>query len=334
MKNGNHFSSSENKINVFSAPPLVAKRYAPVALFVYNRPLHTEKVIKALLECEEAQNTDLIIFSDAPKMHADEEAVLQVRNYLATISGFHSIAIVNRKTNYGLALNIIDGVSKVVNDYGKIIVLEDDILVEKCFLSFMNKCLITYEENKEIFSIGACTYAPIKRNRLVPYCQPTCWGWGTWKDQWDLYEKYPDKAYCELADINFRKRLNSNNLLEIAGQIDSNYKGTANTWACFLNYTSIKHKKINVYPPHSIITNIGQDGSGSHKIVDASPKGAGIEMNELYFPDITELLMDHEAEVLIEDFLRLSTRQAQVANEIEKKTTRLARLKKILLGKV
>ena len=101
---------------------------APIVLFTYNRPWHTRQTIEALQKNHLASESVIFIFSDGPKTKEDEPKVEEVRKFLKTIQGFKQIEIIEREKNWGLAKNIIDGVTKVVNEYGKVIVLEDDII--------------------------------------------------------------------------------------------------------------------------------------------------------------------------------------------------------------
>ena len=74
---------------------------APIILFVYNRPWHTQKTIEALKKNEMADQSDLIIYSDAPK---NDQALLQVqevRDYIKTVNGFKSVMIIGREKKYG-----------------------------------------------------------------------------------------------------------------------------------------------------------------------------------------------------------------------------------------
>ena len=41
--------------------------------------------------------------------------------------------------------NIIDGVTKIINRHGKIIVIEEDIIVDKNFFEFLNQSLNFYK---------------------------------------------------------------------------------------------------------------------------------------------------------------------------------------------
>ena len=134
---------------------------APVLLFVYNRPFHTRKVIEALQVNEYSLQTNLIIYSDASNDPFNLE-VIQTRNYLKNVGGFKSISIIERQENWGLAKNIIDGVTSIVNRYGKVIILEDDLVVSPYFLKYMNEALDLYEKEEKVISIHGYVY-PVKR---------------------------------------------------------------------------------------------------------------------------------------------------------------------------
>ena len=45
-------------------------KLAPIVILTYNRPWHTQQTVEALLKNEYASESDLIIFSDAPKNEA------------------------------------------------------------------------------------------------------------------------------------------------------------------------------------------------------------------------------------------------------------------------
>ena len=269
--------------------------YAPVVAFCYNRPDKIKKILTTLAECAEARDTDLIVFSDGPRGLEDEEKVLKVRQELKKITGFKSITIEERKTNYGLAINLVDGIDRVLKQYTRAIICEDDILASPYFLKFMNKALDVYEPIKKIFTVAATLpfETTTDYNRVIFGEVASCWGWAIWRDRWPLYERNVGKAYEELRDMDLRKRFNMGNRLNMGAAIDGNYHQTINTWAVFLNYAPIKHNLLNVYPPKTIVTNIGQDGSGTHGVVDSVITAVNIDVDALEFPtqNITEDLM-------------------------------------------
>ena len=86
----------------------------------------------------------------------------ETRSYIRNITGFKSLRIIERDRNFGLANNIIDGVTSIVNEFGRIIVLEDDLLTSPYFLKFMNEALSLYEDEERVISVHGYIY-PIKK---------------------------------------------------------------------------------------------------------------------------------------------------------------------------
>ena len=119
---------------------------APIVIFVYNRPNHTRQTVEALRKNELANESELFIYADAPKNENAVVKVNEVREYIKSVDGFKKVTIIHREKNWGLANSIIDGVTKIVNEYGKIIVLEDDLITSPNFLSFTNQALDFYEK--------------------------------------------------------------------------------------------------------------------------------------------------------------------------------------------
>ena len=138
---------------------------SPIVLFVYNRPWHTQQTVEALQKNELAKESELFIYSDAAKSKEAEKSVNEVRKYIQTIIGFKKVIIIKREKNWGLADSIIDGVTKIVNEYGKIIVLEDDLVTSPYFLKFMNEALVFYKDKEKVWHISGWNY-PIETNKL------------------------------------------------------------------------------------------------------------------------------------------------------------------------
>ena len=131
------------------------KELAPIVLFTYNRPWHTQQVLTALQKNELSEQSKLFIFSDAGRDFKDEQLVEQTREILDNTTGFEKVTVIKRPVNFGLAANVINGVSSIVEEYGKVIVLEDDLVTAPSFLKFMNNALDMYEEVDEVAHIHA-----------------------------------------------------------------------------------------------------------------------------------------------------------------------------------
>lgn len=238
---------------------------APIALFVYNRPSHTHRTVEALKKNALAKDSNLIIFSDAPKSESQAEAVHAVRQYIDQIDGFKSVTIVERETNFGLARSIIDGVTNVVNEHGRIIVLEDDIVTSQYFLNFMNHALDYYDSEPRVWHISGWNF-PINPKGLPETFFSRamyCWGWATWADRWKHFQKDPDRLMAEwdAAKIN---RFNLDGKRDFWAQVKQNSLGVLNTWGVFWYATIFEHNALCINPAVSYVENIGLDKSGEN----------------------------------------------------------------------
>ena len=242
---------------------------APIALFVYNRPEHTRRTLKFLKENILADESRLFIFSDAAANEKDEEKVGEVRELIKTIDGFKKVDIIQRKRNYGLAESIIDGVSRLVKEYGKVIVFEDDLIASPYTLRYFNDALRRFEPEEKVMHIGAYMY-PLKAERNTTslpetffYRAATSWGWATWKRAWADFEPDIDKLISQFDS----KKINDFSIegnMNFWNQIKDFKSGKNNSWAIRW-YASIFLKNgLTLNPSQSLINNIGHDGSGIH----------------------------------------------------------------------
>lgn len=241
------------------------KNIAPITLFVYNRLWHVQNTVEALQRNQFASESDLYIFSDGPSAEVEIEKVLMVREYLNTISGFKSITIIEREENMGLARSIISGVTEIVNKYGRIIVLEDDLITSPFFLKFMNEALEFYEAKKEVISIHGYLY-PVKAQlpRTFFLRGADCWGWATWKRGWNLFEPDGKKLLYELKARKLKKQFDNNGAYPYTKMLEKQVKGKNNSWAIRWHASAFLKGKLTLYPGNSLIKNIGLDDSGTH----------------------------------------------------------------------
>ena len=158
---------------------------APVVLFVFARPEHTKRTLDALSKNLTADKTDLYVYADAARGAADQCRVSSVREVVGSAKGFRSVTLVQRETNYGLARNIIGGVTDVCSKHGRVIVLEDDIVTGKYFLRHMNDALDIYQDHDNVASISGYSF-PTSRDLPETFFSRLCtsWGWAGWRLSW------------------------------------------------------------------------------------------------------------------------------------------------------
>jgi hypothetical protein len=186
-------------------------KLAPVAIFVYNRLWNTKQTIEALQNNYLAKETDVFIFSDGAGSKKQECKVREMRQYLKTITGFKSITIIEREKNYYIEKNITDGVTEIINRYGKIIVLEDDGVSAKNFLNFMNDALDFYKNIEKIMHVASFTFIKMpdddRKTIIWRYSENTGGGWATWKNRWDKFKwfKSENEALSLLSSEQINK---------------------------------------------------------------------------------------------------------------------------------
>ena len=240
--------------------------YAPVGLFVYRRPEHTRQAVEALLRNPESANTDLIVFSDAAKSDPAKEDVNSVRRYVHSIRGFKSVKIIAREHNYGLAGSITDGVNSICAANGNVIVVEDDVIVSPRFLNFMNRGLAQFENNDKVMQISGYMFPvdtdPPDLALFLPII--SCWGWATWKRAWEKYDGRCSGLPLLKNDAALRKEFNLGGAYDYFGMLDDRVNGKIDSWGICWMLSVFIARGVVLYPPITLVTNIGADGSGTH----------------------------------------------------------------------
>jgi hypothetical protein len=279
------------------------QKFAPVALFVYNRPEHTRRTLKFLAANNLADESRLFIFSDGPKTSRDQQLVEEVRNIVKNSSGFKSVDLIFRPQNLGLAASVISGVTDLVNTYGSVIVFEDDLISSPYTLQYFNDALNRFQDNEKVMHIGAYMY-PLQPESLPQtffYRITTSWGWATWKRSWDQFE--PDIDVL-MAKFN-RQKINDFSIdgaMNFWKQMRDFKAGRNNSWAIRWYASVFLAGGTALHPAHSLINNIGHDGSGVHS---GSHDLYHVSVNPLpvtQFPEaVKEIPPVHEA---IRSFLR------------------------------
>jgi hypothetical protein len=242
----------------------LTKKLAPIVLFVYKRLKHTRQTLEALQKNDLASKSELIIYSDSAKNQNDLEKVAKVREYIKNIDGFKKIIIRKTKENIGLANSIINGVTKVVNEYGKIIVLEDDLVTSRFFLRFMNEALVAYKDEPRVASIHGYIY-PIKNLPETFFIKGAdCWGWATWNNKWSIFESDGKKLLDNVKKKNLEREINFNDSYNYTKMLKNQIMGKNDSWAIRWYVSAFLKNMVTLYPGQSYVQNIGFDNEATH----------------------------------------------------------------------
>ena len=275
----------------------------PIVVFAYNRPEHLKKALTSLAMCSEAKNCEVFIFIDGPKKENGKEINLRVEKVARSFDKnyFSSVTIENSEYNKGLAKSIVYGVDKIIKQFGKVIVIEDDVEVSPYFISFMNSALSYYQENERIWSVGGYI-APIKlpNNYEKDYIvtqRVSSTAWGIWQDRWELID-WSIQNY-----ISFRKNLIKRARFNKWGKdrsvmLDDQMQSVIDSWAIRFDYAMYENNMYNIVPRKSLV-HITFDGDGTHDKMYCNE-------NEKYNVDLAERLTEyHFDEPIVSEKIRM-----------------------------
>ena len=241
--------------------------YSPIILFVYKRPHHTLRTLESLRKNDLSEQSSLYIFSDGAKSGQDQASVAEVRQVIRQKQWCKEVHIMERPTNFGLARNIIEGVSQIIDRFGKVIVLEDDLVISPGFLRYMNQALDLYQEQPKVMQISGHT-PPIKLKKYLHdtlfYNKISSWGWATWARAWQKLNLDTQYLLEQIEATGQTAAFNADGTYNFTEHLEANLQGTINTWAIKWQASVFLSQGLCLYPRQSLVRNIGCDNSGEH----------------------------------------------------------------------
>jgi hypothetical protein len=242
-----------------------AMQKAPIAFFAYKRADHTLQALESLAENDEAKQSELFIFCDAPKHAEDWTSVEQVRKIVRSRQWCGKVRIIERKENLGLARSIISGVTELCDKFGRVIVLEDDLLLSPQFLNYMNDALSKYADRPRVMHIAGYMY-PVQRelSETVFIRHPTCWGWATWQRAWQYFEPDAARLATKLRQKRAEKEFSFRGSYPYMGMLERQERGELNSWAIRWYASVFLNQGLCLHPGRSLVNNIGFDGTGDN----------------------------------------------------------------------
>ncbi|MGC4100301.1 glycosyltransferase family protein [Ferruginibacter sp.] len=244
---------------------------APIVFFAYNRPDHTRQVLESLSRNKLASESSLFIYIDGPKPDATAEtraAIEAVKKVAAEKQWCKEVHITAAEANKGLIKSNVEGVTKMVNQFGKVIAMEDDGILSPGFLQYMNDALNFYEDNPQVMHVAAFSRPDLKAYDIDEptyfFYHTTTWGWATWKRAWDKFKLDPMAVREAAKKKGNIKRLNMDNTFEFYWGLKAVAQGKLRSWNAIWHSTVFLNDGLCLYPKKSLVSNIGHDGSGTN----------------------------------------------------------------------
>lgn len=238
---------------------------APVALFAYKRADHLRMAVESLRRNPEAPATPLYVYCDGARRPQDEPEVAAVRDYVSRIDGFAAVVPVFRPHNLGLARSIIGGVGEVLARHGRVIVVEDDLLLSPHFLHYMNRGLDCYADDEAVASIHGYRYPSAAALPDTFFIRGAdCWGWATWSRAWAHFEPDGQRLLDQLRARGLSRAFDFDGSFPYTGMLEDQVAGRNDSWAVRWYASCFLRGMLTLYPGQTLVENTGNDASGTH----------------------------------------------------------------------
>lgn len=241
---------------------------APIALFVYNRPQHAQQTLETLSQNVLAAESRLYIFCDGPKLDASDEVkknIEEVRAIARSKRWCKDVIVYERESNQGLFKSITTGVTSLLKENESVIVLEDDHVTSKWFLTFMNQALVDYKHATEVACISGYIYPVTKKLPETFFIKGAdCWGWATWRRAWTVFNEDAVFLLNQIKDSGRAGDFNFYNTYPYVQMLEDKIAGRNNSWAILWYASAFLKNMLTLYPGQSLVQNIGNDGTGVH----------------------------------------------------------------------
>ncbi len=241
--------------------------FAPVALFAYRRTDHLAMTLDALECCPEFSQTPVHVFSDGSRDDAAAVDVADVRRMLSARAR-PNMTIIEAPQNRGLANSVIAGVSALCEQYGRVIVIEDDLVASPALLSWFNKALDRYADAHQVWQVSGHQFAvpAFQRRREAMFLNfSTSWGWATWSRAWKGFDPSASGWQAVTQDAALRRRFDLDGAYPYSQMLEQQMAGKMDSWAIRWWWSIFRAGALSLFPPRPLIANIGQDESATHR---------------------------------------------------------------------
>ncbi len=253
--------------------------WAPVALFIYRRPEHARRMISSLQNCVGYPESPVFVFADGAAHPRDLRAVQETRVIAHSMLGDRAVFL-ERETNIGVDRSVIAGVTQLCDRFSKVVVIEDDLVVSSQFLEFLNRGLQEFEHEPRVMQVSGHMFdVPEMRqqNEAIFLPMTTSWGWATWKRAWDQFDPSANGWRARLDDHEVRRRFDLDGHFAYSAMLARQMRHEVGAWDIRWYYSLFERKGLGLFPPRTLVVNIGLDGSGAHDRLALPTRQAPLE---------------------------------------------------------
>jgi hypothetical protein len=238
----------------------------PVALFSYNRPNHVRRALETLGKCHRLDEVQIVVFNDGPKRPDDHAGVQAARDEVRRLQNQLGLEVVERPDNLGLARSIVSDVTELCRQFGRVIVLEDDLAVAPDFLDYMLTALDRYENNTNVYQVSGYMFPVEHPTQPDAFFLPltTTWGWATWERAWSHFDWNAAGYEDVLQNPRVRQEFDLEGAYPYSQLLRDKLNGANDSWGILWWWCVFKNRGLALHPRRTLIWVGGFDGSGTH----------------------------------------------------------------------
>jgi hypothetical protein len=251
----------------------------PVALFIFNRPRHTARVLEAI---GAAKPPRLFVIGDGPRAEhpEDERLVSETRAAIDRVDWPCEVRTCYSDVNLNCHKRIASGLDWVFANVPEAIVLEDDCLPDQTFFPYCEQLLERYRDDERVHMISGSN--PIGACGEYSYHFSRCyavWGWASWARAWKHYD----------AEMRAWPRLRKTRWLEDhlgdrgAATLARFWFDQLQQWDFQWMFSGWLTNAVTATPSVNLVTNIGF-GQGATHLSDANHPFADVTTQPIDFP--------------------------------------------------
>ncbi len=244
---------------------------SPVALFVFNRPEPTRRVLQAIAQYKPAT---LLVVADGPRNAAEKVRCDETRRVIEAVDWDCRVLTNFSETNLGAAGGCHPVFPGCLSSASNAIILEDDCLPDPSFFRFCQELLIHYKDDERVGLISGfnCGVAGEDEVSYAFSRSVSVWGWAAWRRSWSRYD---------LSMKDWPRLRNTNWLTDLLGTpaftpqwtniFNRVHAGKVDTWDYQWVFCCLYQRMLSIVPARNLIQNIGFDADATHTTSTDNP---------------------------------------------------------------
>lgn len=235
----------------------------PVTVIGFVRKEVLDETLYHLSQADGVLEREVLVYLSCPRNDAERATTDSVKAVVVRYqkSSLPNITIIERDKNEGASKNVRYAIDSTLAKYNQTCVLEEDVLVSKTYLRYMDAALDFYKDDKRVWCINGHKNPFLRVPRSYPhevFLNPRnmSWGFAIWKDRWTSVDfSISDWPEYKKNSQFLEKVVRAGS--DMPKMLDSEYAGGGKTWDVQCSFHLLKH---DLYAVEGIYSQVKTNG--------------------------------------------------------------------------